>query len=191
MECLAAAGMAAIEFEKAGIADWILHVSARTKFVLEWAKVVLPSLNASRIVTGHVRVSHPLLVPEIGCGGGSLWQQQWLRQRVRSWVDTNAAHDQNEGILSDTKDGVVVITRTKSRSMVGWNEIARAATRWLLPDTPPSPWVEGWGRHQEALELAHGSPRVGRPRSHHGSGCTEGQRQRAIENDRERDDEAR
>lgn len=105
LEALASVGSVTSDVAPDG---FYLHVSRRTDFVDGWIHAVAPELEG-KIITGFVG-STKLLVPKQGCGDPSLPQILWMRDRVKRFLSGKTLNPDP-----------VLVTRTQSRSMPGWN----------------------------------------------------------------------
>ena len=96
------------------IETYKIHVTAKTKFVLEWLRVV--GVQEHQIITGTI-FAKTLLIPELGkCGNPAPQQIMWLQKKIRSYLPDN---QQDKHVL--------VVKRTKSRTQSNWADILNAA----------------------------------------------------------------
>ena len=96
------------------IETYKIHVTAKTKFVLEWLRVV--GVQEHQIITGTI-FAKTLLIPELGkCGNPAPQQIVWLQKKISSYLPDN---QQDKHVL--------VVKRTKSRTQSNWADILNVA----------------------------------------------------------------
>ena len=94
-----------------------IHVSAKTKFVIEWLRVV--GVQEHQIITGTI-FAKTLLIPELGkCGNPAPQQIMWLQEKINSYLPDNQPNKH-----------VLVVKRTKSRTQSNWADILNVAKRF-------------------------------------------------------------
>ena len=96
------------------IETYKIHVTAKTKFVLEWLRVV--GVQEHQIITGTI-FAKTLLIPELGkCGNPAPQQILWLQEKINSYLPDDG---QDKHVL--------IVKRTKSRTQTNWADILNAA----------------------------------------------------------------
>jgi len=99
------------------IETYKIHVTAKTKFVVEWLRIV--GVQEHQIVTGTI-FAKTLLIPELGkCGNPAPQQIRWLQEKINSYLPDN---QQDKHVL--------IVKRTKSRTQANWSDILQVVKRF-------------------------------------------------------------
>lgn len=99
----------------------LLHVTAKTSYVLQWLAVV--GISESKVVTGYIHAEE-LYIPRTQCGAALLSGLNWLRNQTFATLAINTVQDLSEPRRNRT---IVIIVRTKTRVIEGTPQIIETA----------------------------------------------------------------